>query len=185
MNPIKIGDYVTGYGSGYWQVIDIKPNIATEDWSSEHAQRKKGQIIGQLVILKKCFTSKMKPKIDFSYEDSYWVKPVSDDILIEIEKYFEEHPEYKQKFDTAEIKLRPTMVNFWLNLPEEKEENFREALRKLPDRYTIDKFWNVAKAYKKYISKPPTKYLLNLFTYPWNLDEKANLICFDWELKKN
>ncbi len=53
MSEIKIGDFVTGYYSGYWQLIDIKPNIATYDYSSEHTQRKKGQVIGQLVILKK------------------------------------------------------------------------------------------------------------------------------------
>ena len=45
MNEIKIGDYVTGYYSGYWQLIDIKPHIATDDYSSEHAQWKKGQVI--------------------------------------------------------------------------------------------------------------------------------------------
>ena len=42
----------------------------------------------------------------------------------------------------------------------------------------------VAKAYKKHISKPPTKYLLNVFTQPWDLDKKANLICFGWELNR-
>ncbi len=36
----------------------------------------------------------MKPRIDFSCEDSRWLKPISNDVLIEIEKYFEEHPDY-------------------------------------------------------------------------------------------
>jgi len=184
MNQIKIGDFVTGYRSGYWQLIDIKPRIATDDYASEHAQWKKGQVIGQLVILKKCFTDKMKPRIDFTHEDSSWLKPVSDDILIEIEKYFEEHPDYKQKFDTAEIKLRPDITNCWLDLPEEKEDVFRATLRNLPARYTMDEFWKVAKNYKKYVSKPPTKYLLNLLSYPWDIDKKANLIYFEWELTK-
>lgn len=184
MAQVKIGDFVTGYYSGYWQLIDIKPKIATEDYKSEHAQWKKGQVIGQLAILKKCFTDKMKPRIDFSYEDSQWLKPVSDDILIEIEKYFEEHPDYKQKFDTSVVKLRPSVTNCWIDLPEEKEEDFRSALKKLPDQYTMDEFWKVAKRYKKYVSKPPVRYLLNLSTYPWNLDKKANVIYFDWELVK-
>ena len=34
-NPSNNGDFVTGYGSGYWQLIDIKPHIATEDYNSE------------------------------------------------------------------------------------------------------------------------------------------------------
>ncbi len=184
MAQIKIGDFVTCYTKGYWQVIDIKPRVAAEDYSSDHARWKKGDTLGQFIIMKKCFTPKMKPKIDFVYEDSYWVKPVSEDILVQIKKYFEENPDYKEKFDNAEVKLRPTLLNFWLDLPEEKEMFLRETLRKLPERYTTEEFWRVAKAYKKYISKPPTKYLLNIFTLPWDLDKKADFICFDWELKK-
>ena len=52
MAQVKIGDYVTGYGSGYWQLIDIKPKIATEDYVGEDIRWKKGQIIGQWAILK-------------------------------------------------------------------------------------------------------------------------------------
>ena len=71
------------------------------------------------------------------------------------------------------------------NIPEEKEEDFRSTLKRLPDQYTMDEFWKVAKRYKKYVSKPPTGYLLNLSTYPWNLDKNANAIYFDWELIKH
>lgn len=39
---MKIGDFVTGYGSGYWQLIDIKPHIATEDYDSDDIHWKKG-----------------------------------------------------------------------------------------------------------------------------------------------
>ena len=118
MSQIKIGDFVTGYGSGYWQLIDIKPHIATEDYNSEDIHWEKGQVIGQWAVLKKCFTAKMKPRIDFSCEDSRWLNPVSDDVLVEIEKYFEEHPDYRRKFDTAEIKLPLTITNCWIDIPE-------------------------------------------------------------------
>ena len=186
MSQIKIGDFVTGYGSGYWQLIDIKPHIATEDYNSEDIHWEKGQVIGQLAVLKKCFTAKMKPRIDFSCEDSRWLKPVSDDVLVEIEKYFEEHSDYKRKFDTAEIKLPLTITNCWIDLPEEKEDEFRTALKKLPAQYTMDDFWKVAKHYKKYISKPPARYLLNLsMTHPWDIDKNANMVYSEWELIKN
>ena len=185
MAQVKIGDYVTGYGSGYWQLIDIKPKIATEDYVGEGIRWKKGQIIGQWAILKKCFTDKMKPRIDFSYEDIAWVKPVSDDIRKEIEKCFQDNPKHKQKFDAAEIKLQPMITNCWLDLPEEQESEFIATLQKLPAQYTMDEFWKAAKDYKKYVSKPPTKYLLYLLTYPWDIDKKANLIYSDWELSKN
>ena len=185
MSELKIGDFVTGYGSGYWQLIDIKPKIASEDYASDSVRWKKGQVIGQWAILKKCFTSKMQPRIDFSCEDSAWVKPVGNDILVDIQKYFEDHPEFKRKFDTAVIKLRPMITNCWLDLPEEKEEEFKSTLQNLPVKYSMDEFWKVAKDYEEYVSKPPAKYLLNLFTYPWDMDEKANLIYFGWELTEN
>ena len=182
---MKIGDFVTGYGSGYWQLIDMKPKIADEDYVSETIRWKKGQVIGQWAILKKCFTNKMKPRIDFSYEDLTWVKPVTNDILVEIKKYFEEHPEFKQKFETTVVKLQPMITNCWFDLPEEKEAEFRTALKNLPPHYTMNEFWKVAKDYKKYLSNPPSKYLLNLSTHPWDMDKKANLIYFEWDLIKN
>ena len=129
MSQIKIGDFVTGYGSGYWQLIDIKPHIATDDYNSEDVHWKKGQVIGQWAVLKKCFTTKMKPRIDFSYEDSRWINPVSHDTLLEIEKYFGEHPDYKQKFDTAEVKLPLSVTNIWIDLPKEKEDEFKTTLK--------------------------------------------------------
>ena len=185
MNDLKLWDFFTGYGSGYWQLIDIKPHIATSDYDSEYVHYKKGEIIGQLVILKKCFTPKMKPKIDFSYEDSRWLKPVSEEIRIQIEEYFALNPDYKEKFDNAEVKLRPSITNIWIDLPEEKKETFRSVLEKLPEKYTVHEFGKLTKKYKKYISKPPTQYLLNLFTYPWDTDKNYDLIYFDWELTKN
>lgn len=186
MNSLKIGDFVTGYGSGYWQLIDIKPKIAIDDYTSETVCWKKGQLIGQYAILKKCFTAKMKPRINFSYEDIAWVKPVSANILVEIETYFSEHPEYKQKFDNAPLKLPLSVTNCWFDLPEEQEEAFKACLQKLPEQYSTEEFWMIAKDYTQYISKPPAKYLLNFSTqHPWNLDEKANLLYTDWELIKN
>lgn len=184
MAQVKIGDYVTGYGSGYWQLIDIKPKIADEDYVGEKVRWKKGDVIGQWAILKKCFTAKMKPRIDFSYEDSAWINPVPSETALEIEKYFAEHPEYKQKFDNAEIKLTPMITNCWLDLPEDKEADFRNALENLSDTYTIDDFWETAKKYKEYISKPSSAYLLNLFTYPWSRNKNGEILYSAWELIK-
>ena len=54
---ISIGDFVTAYGTGYWQLIDIKPKIAFDDYDSEDLKWKKGDILGKWVILKKVFTN--------------------------------------------------------------------------------------------------------------------------------
>ena len=182
---IKIGDFFTSCDAGYWQLIDIKPKIATEDYNGETAKWKKGELIGQWVILKKAFTPKMKPRIEFTYVDSSWLRPVSEDVLKEINQYFAEHPDYKAKFDNADVVLRPMITNCWFDLPEEKEDEFRACLDKLPSKYTMDEFWKVAKKYKGYATNPPAKYLLNFSTYPWELDRKANLVYSKVEIVKN
>ena len=184
MQTIQIGDYVTGYGSGYWVLIDIKPKIATEDYVGETVSWKKGEVIGKWAILKKCFTNKMKPRIDFSYEDFSWLKPVPKEISEEIEHYFEQNPKFKEKFERAEMRFAPMVTNCYLCLPEEKEMEFRAVLDNLPAVYTMDDFWKTAGAYKQYAVLPPAGYLLNLSTYPWHVDQKANLLYFDWELIK-
>lgn len=182
---MRIGDFVTSCSAGFWQIIDVKPKIATSDYSGEKICWKKGDLIGQWVILKKAFTPKMKPRIDFEYVDSAWIAPVGDEVLASIMQYFSEHPDYKEKFDNAEVKLAPVITNCWLDLPEDKEDEFRELLSKLPTEYTMDEFWKKAKSYKKCIlSSPPAKYLLNLMAYPWSLDEKANVVYHNAELTK-
>lgn len=184
LGNISIGDFVTAYGTGYWQLIEIKPKIAFDDYDSQSVQWKKGDNLGYWVILKKAFTDKMKPRISFSYEDSAWLKPVSKEKLLEIENYFAEHPEYKKKFDHAEIKLLPSITNVWMDLPEEKESELREILAKLPSQYTMSELWEVAHEYKIYISKPPAKYLLNLSAFPWDMNSSFDLLYSEWNLKK-
>ena len=173
---IKIGDFVTSCDAGYWQLIDIKPKIAYEDYEGESVRWKKGDLLGQWVILKKAFTPKLKPRIEFTYVDSAWLRPVSADVQAEISRYFSEHPEYKEKFDIAKMNLRPMITNCWLNLPQECEADFQEKIKKLPPKYTMDEFWDICKQYKQYVSQPPAKYLLNFLSYPWDLDDKANLL---------
>lgn len=179
---IKIGDFVTSCEAGYWQLIDIKPKIADEDYSCGTVKWKKGDVIGQWVILKKAFTPKMKPQIDFSYVDASWLKPLSQDVLTGIQAYFTENPDYKHKFENAEIKLRPVITNCWINLTESEVVELQALIEKLPAQFTIDEFWKKAKKFKKNIVSPPTSHLLNFTTYPWNMDKKANLIYFGCEI---
>lgn len=181
---ITIGDFVTAYSSGYWQVIDIKPKIADENYNGKNGKWKKGDVIGKWIILKKAFTPKMKPRIDYTFEDSGWIRPVSSEILAEITQYFDDHPDYKVKFESAQVKLRPMITNCWFDFPEEEEDEFNTFLSTLPSSYTLDEFWKIAKKYKKYATNPPAKYLLNFLTYPWNQDKEGNLIYHGCELTK-
>ena len=181
---IKIGDFVTSCEAGYWQLIDVKPKIATEDYVGTSARWKKGDVIGKWAILKKAFTPKMKPKIDFSYVDSTWVRPVSAEIAEEISKYFRENPDYKAKFESAVPVFRPMITNCWLDLPEECEEDFRRLINTLPPRFTMDEFWKIFRKYKSYLSKPPVKFLLNLLANPFDVDRKGDIFYHGVNLEK-
>ena len=169
---MKIGDFVTSYSAGYWQLIDLKPEIALEDSDG----CKKGDVIGQWAILKKAFTPKMKPRIDFVFEDASWLRPVSNEVMAEINQYFAENPTYKEKFDNAAIKLHPMVTNCWISIPSEKEDEFVSFLKSLPAGFTEREFWKLAQSYAPYMGLPPSTHLLNLLSYPWNTTEQADLI---------
>ncbi len=181
---IKPGDFVTTCSAGYWQLLELKPKFATEDHRGETTQWKKGDLLGQWAIVKKAFTPKMKPKIEFEYVDAAWLRPVSGEVLATIHQYFRENPTYKTKYDGTEVKLKPAITNCWLNLPPEREEAFRQAMDDLPARYTPDMFWKVCKPFKKYIVPGPGNFLLNFFAYPWDMDKKFNLIYSGCDLQK-
>lgn len=43
----QTGDFVTSCDAGDWQLVDIKPKIATEDYNGENDKWKKGDLLGQ------------------------------------------------------------------------------------------------------------------------------------------
>ena len=163
--------------------MDIKPKIADEDYSGSVAQWKKGDVIGQWAILKKAFTPKMKPKIDFSYVDASWIRPVSPEVLRAIQDCFAQNPDHKREFENAEIKLRPLITNCWINLSETEVHELTALIGQLPDCFTMDVFWKKAKKFKKNVSSPPTSHLMNFTTFPWNMDKKSNLLYFGCEIQ--
>lgn len=70
----QIGDWVTQYSVGYWQVVDIKAKYAEEDSGYGKQFWKKGEQIGKWVFLKKAFTPKMKIQIRSECVDGEWCK---------------------------------------------------------------------------------------------------------------
>ena len=113
------------------------------------------------------------------------ITPFDKMIVNEIEKYSTEYPDFKKKFDTAQVKLLPMITNIWIDCPEACEADFRKLLETLPEKFTMDILLGTIGKYKNGISKPPTKYLLNLSAYPWDLDCDANLMFCDWDLTKD
>lgn len=181
---IKIGSFVTQYESGYWEVMSIVDKIADSDYKSDKVSYLKGDIIGKFIILKKVCTMEFKPRIDFSYCDATWCKLVSEDILKQIQNLFISNNKFKEKYDNAEVVLRPMITNFWINLDKFEIEEFNKIINNLPNKFTIDEFWELAIKYKKYIKNPPTKYLLNFFSLPWLVNENGDRYYFGCEIVK-
>ncbi len=184
----KIGDFVTSYSTGYWQVLDRKPKIVPRDplYPRDPTAPEPGTVIGEWIILKKAFTPKMKPRIAFECCDAVWVTPVGADELAAIQKAFADDPTYQEKFDKVPLRLPPDIVNCGLYLREEEEASFRACMANLPERYTMETFWEYLAAYKDCIARlgEPCNYLLNLLMRPWDFTTDWAYIYTGCELLK-
>ena len=182
---IKIGDWVTQYATGYWMVINIFPKYADEDRNYNGYSWKKGDRIGDWVVLKKGFTPKMKPRNACGFVDSQWCKPVSNEIVQSIEAIFEENPKIKQKFEKAPNTPDPCVASLWLTLSDEQAESFSQLISTLPERFTSEQFWDFASEYRKYIVDPSkATHILYLFSYLWEISDNFEPLHFCPELKK-
>lgn len=166
VDEIKIGDWVTCYYSGYWQVIDIKHNYVSSEISD------------LLVIVKKGFTQKMKFNVSLKYCDIRWCKKTDDDKLVEIVNYFNENPRKKQEFDTYNGPLYGITKGWLIDLTEEEVKIYSDKLRALPKYFSISKFNRFVEeiGLRKYMfqSSNKAKYMLTIVTYPWLIDERKN-----------
>ena len=178
---IKIGDWVTQYSAGYWQVLNIIPKYADEDCASW----KKGDCIGDWVILKKGFTPKMKPSNACDFADAQWCKPVSAETAAAIEAAFAENPRAKQKFDNAPDMPKPAVNSTWIKLTEEDATAFSALFAGMPQRFTSEQFWTQAAAYRRCITDPSgATHILYLSSYLWEINEHFDPLHFGPELKK-
>ncbi len=182
---IKIGDWVTQYEVGYWKVVNIFPKYADSDYSYNGISWKKGDRIGEWVILKKGFTPKMKPRNACDFVDAQWCKPVTNDILQSIEAAFDENPKAKAKFEKAPNMPDPAIGSAWMALTDEQAESFSEHIKKLPTRFTLAQFWSWCASYEQYIvNASKATHILYLFSYLWEIDDNFDTLHFAPELKK-
>ena len=185
LKSIKIGDWVTQYSAGYWMVVNIFPKYADEDYSYNGKSWKKGDRLGEWVVLKKAFTAKMKPSDACEFVDVQWCKPVSNDIVQSIEAAFAENPKAKMKFENAPNMPKPSVANAWMALTDEQAELFSKHIKNLPDRFTSEQFWSWSASYRQYIVDPSkATHILYLFSYLWEIDENFEPLHFSPELKK-
>ncbi len=178
---VKIGDWVTQYSAGYWQIVDIIPKYDEDEPKGIFKKKKQ---IGCWAIVKKGLTPKMKPSNLCECIDISWCQPVSSDTTLEIKSFFKENEKAFEKFQNAPSKPNPYISSIWLNIPEEMEASFSELLASLPEKFTLDEFWKAAKDFKDFVSKPPTTHILNFESYPWELDKKYNILYFNPTFKR-
>ena len=172
---LKIGDWVTQFYKGYWQIVDIKPRLASDYEHYGQDRFKKGDVIGEWVLLKKAFTQTMKFKLNSGSSDPHWCKPVSPEILEQIHRYFDDHPDdYKKFCETPFVENMPLDHVWPVGLISDKEINeFVSALKELPDRFTkaqMEQFLR-AKGVTKYIYRMPMNYLFRVIHVGWELNE--------------
>ena len=180
----QIGDWVTQYSVGYWQVVDIKAKYAEEDSGYGKQFWKKGEQIGKWVFLKKAFTPKMKIQIRSECVDGEWCKPVFIEKKYEIEQYFKEHPKDWNRFLSASVVIKPTIEPIWLNLSNEYVIKLEKLLTELPKPFTADMLRKLFDQNGIQVTFPPTSHILYLFCNSWEMDEKYNLLYFATKLNK-
>lgn len=171
MNMLKIGDWVTQYSKGYWQIVNIKPKYAEKDYPDHNY--KKGDRIGSWVLMKKGFTPKMKFRIETDCCDSYWCKPVSAEVLAEIHKYFESHPKDYEKFCDTPYQDHPCVAVSWVNLQPEQVEAFKQAINGLPPLFTSETSMRIFREHglEDCFTLPPSNYRFVCWHTVWELDE--------------
>lgn len=179
---LQIGDWVTQYSAGFWQVAAIWPKYAEDDYVGEKVSWKKGDRLGDWVVLKKGLTPKMKFSNLCEFVDGQWCRPVSREQAEAIERAFAENPRAKQKFDMSTSMPKPMVAALWFDLPGDRVREFELLVQNLPERFTTTAFREATRDFAQYEKQPPAGYILYLFSYPWEQDENYDLYHFDPKL---
>ena len=181
-DDLKVGEWYTCYSAGFWQLMQIHPKYVSLGDSLDSAKWNKGDLIGQWCIMKKAFTPKMKKSILVEFMDSGWLKPVPEETLRQINRFFQDDPAYKSKFDRYDKPPDPMITNFWITLTDATEAELLQKLPLLPSRFTMEQFRTIKQLPQGCIQNPPTTHLLNFFGYPWDLTDRFDEIYTKVEL---
>lgn len=185
LTAIKVGDWVTQYSAGYWKVVSIYPKYADEDYNNNGKFWKKGDRLGDWLVLKKGFTPKMKPSNACEFVDAQWCKPVSKEILQSIQAMFNEDLKLQQKFEKAPNMPKPSVASVWLALSDEQAESFFQLILRFPEKFTLEQFWIRCADYRKFIVDPSeATHILYLYSYLWEISDNFDPLHFGPELKK-
>lgn len=186
-NNLVIGNWYTQYSTGYWQLIDLKPKYADEDYVGEKVSWKKGERLGNWAIVKKAFTAKMKKSICVECVDSSHLANVPDSIAAEINRFFDENPKYLKKYNESTNRPDPYITNIWLKLSENDANELISKIGMLPDKFTMAQLEEMLELDFDNATTIPgngCSYLLNLLHMPWELTEEMDPIYCGAKLSK-
>lgn len=172
---LKAGDWVTQYKKGIWQVMQLKPKYAEENTQIDGTSYLKGDLIGQWIIMKKAFSSKIKFQIDFDVCDSFWCHKVTKDVLVLINSYFKNNPLDMIRFNNANYIEKPAICCLWINMPEKHAGLFLKALSSLPPLFTMPHLISILNSFQTasiLTLRPPSNFVLYLQHTLWEYDEK-------------
>ena len=183
MAECEVGDWVTQFSAGFWQIVDLKPKYADGD-SGKH---KKGDLIGQWALLKKGFTPKMKLRLDCEVVDSYWCKPITEEQRQTISQYFEDHPQDHKRFTESPYFDRPAITTEWLQLSAEEAMRFQKAISSFPDRFSWKDLEAILKAagLSSVFAKPPANYVFQCKQTLWEINADCEPLFHDPILSPN
>ena len=174
---VKKGDWVEGFSAGFWIVVDVKPKFATEDYASW----KKGDRVGDWVLLKKGFTPKMKFRLSMDYSDSFWIKPVSESVLKQIDEYFEAHPSDYNKFHQYSGSYPSETKILWITYPNDQISSVNDRLVRLSSRFTLYEVESLLNGLGICLSKvkETNSHMLVLRYYVWELNSQYDQLYYE------
>lgn len=164
-NGIGVGDWVTCFYAGYWQVVEIKQNVTDSHFSD------------RLAIVKKGFTPKMKFQAALKFCDLAWCKRIGEGELRDITGYFEKNPDKRREFEAYDGPLYGVTKGWVVDLDEAEVPLYNEKLAAFPQYFSLRQFQRLTDdiGLRKHLfpSSRRAKYLLTVVTYPWLADEKT------------
>lgn len=136
MCNIKIGDWVKGYHSGYYQVVGFGGNYAFKD----DDYYKKGEKIATMVILKQAFTSKFKFKLGADSCAIEWIKHISEDVVDEIGRFWKNNPDKKAEYDNYTAVKSLGDIWYEINIADEGIAFWQQEICTLPEKINYEQF---------------------------------------------
>ncbi len=131
---LKIGDWVTQYKTGFWQVLGFQKCY----WEEDINEFKKGDYRGEMVFLKKAFTNKLKFRLDGDMCHVNWCKKLSENQLMKINDFFEKNPDKLTKFTEFIAQPIKTIATCYFHFNEDQRKLFSEIFDALKNKINYD-----------------------------------------------